>query len=101
MKNNINFDIELLKNIAKLSRIRIPEEQIEYYRDKMSSCLHWFDALSELDVSNVEPMSSVLSVELQIREDKPKPTIREDILANAPLSKYNYFVVPKVIDGKD
>jgi len=52
-----------------------------------------------VDVSGVEPMTSVIPMKLPMREDVVTDgEIEPLILANAPLAEDGFFVVPKVIE---
>jgi aspartyl-tRNA(Asn)/glutamyl-tRNA(Gln) amidotransferase subunit C len=68
----------------------------------MDGILTHIDKLSELDTSNVEPMSQVLydaEDVATLREDvERKPLGNADALANAPVAGQGYFKVPRVIE---
>jgi aspartyl-tRNA(Asn)/glutamyl-tRNA(Gln) amidotransferase subunit C len=57
------------------------------------------EQLSEVDVEGVEPMTSVIPMELKQREDKVTDgDIADDIVRNAPAADNHFFVVPKVVE---
>jgi aspartyl-tRNA(Asn)/glutamyl-tRNA(Gln) amidotransferase subunit C len=57
------------------------------------------ESLSGVDVSGVEPIASVLPMEMKKRPDiVTDGGIVDDILSNAPAREDNFFVVPKVIE---
>jgi aspartyl-tRNA(Asn)/glutamyl-tRNA(Gln) amidotransferase subunit C len=52
-----------------------------------------------VDVSGVEPMTSVIPMEMKKRADEVTDGgIADDILKNAPARNDHYFVVPKVVE---
>ncbi len=60
---------------------------------------NWVEELDEVNTDNVEPLVSVNSESLTLRQDEVTAGhICEEILANAPVKEYGYFVVPKVVE---
>jgi aspartyl-tRNA(Asn)/glutamyl-tRNA(Gln) amidotransferase subunit C len=90
---------EVVKKISKLSRIASNDEFETSMIKDLNSILKFVDQLNELDIKNVEPLSSVIEQKLFQREDIVKKTNeKKDILKNSPIKNENYFVVPKVIE---
>ena len=55
--------------------------------------------LDEVDVTGVEPMTSVTPIAMKKREDKVTDGQKaDDIVANAPATDRNFFQVPKVVE---
>ena len=93
------IDAATVRRVAKLARIREPEARLEPLAQELSSILGWIEQLSEVDTDGVEPMASAVAVKLPLRED----VVTEGgdpakVLANAPLARDNFFVVPKVVE---
>ena len=67
-----------------------------------STCLTiltFVEQLNELNIKNIEPLSSVVEQKLFQREDVVKiMNEKKDVLKNSPHKNENYFVVPKVIE---
>ena len=62
----------------------------------MQEILQYIDTLSELDTEGIEPLSHALPLTNVMREDEVQPSIPpEEVLANAPVRKDNYFLVPR------
>lgn len=90
---------EMVKHIALLSRLELKEEEIELYQDQLSRILDYIEKLNEVETSDVEPTSHVLSLSNVFREDKVISTLsRDEALRNAPDSTEKFFRVPKIID---
>ena len=90
---------ETVKKISKLSRIASNEEFETSMIKDLNSILKFVEQLNELDIKNIEPLSSVVDQKLLQREDVVKKTNeKEDILKNSPNKNKDYFVVPKVIE---
>jgi aspartyl-tRNA(Asn)/glutamyl-tRNA(Gln) amidotransferase subunit C len=88
-----------VRKVARLSRIAVPEERLDELAGELNSILGWIDQLNEVDVSGVEPMTSVVETKLPMREDiVTDGNIQDQVLANAPRSEDGFFVVPKSVE---
>lgn len=95
----MTLDIATVKRVAHLSRIALTDEEAEQMTNELNTRLGFIEQLNEVDVSGVEPMTSVLPMKLRTREDVVTDgNIAAEITANAPESEDNFFVVPKVIE---
>ena len=92
-------DAATVRRIAHLSRIAVAEHEIEHLRGELNSILAFVEQLSEVDVSGVEPMTSVTPMAMKKRDDKVTDGgIVADIIRNAPSAEGSYFAVPKVVE---
>ncbi len=95
----MSVDAATVKRIGRLARIRIEDSEVETYQSELNTILGFVEQLSEVDVTGVEPMTSVTPMVLRRREDKVTDGgYPEQIVANAPLSQDNFFMVPKVVE---
>ena len=95
----MSVDIEAVRRIAHLSRIRVSEEEMPHLQDEINAILKFVDALQAVDIEGVEPMTSVTPMRLPMRDDVVTDgEILDEILANAPLPEDGFFLVPKVIE---
>lgn len=95
----MSVDAATVKRIGRLARIRIEEGEVETYQNELNTILGFVEQLGEVDVSGVEPMTSVMPMALRRREDKVTDGGYPDkIVANAPLTEDNFFMVPKVVE---
>ena len=95
----MSVDAATVKRIGRLARIRIEESEVATYQSELNTILGFVEQLSEVDVTGVEPMTSVTPMSLRRREDKVTDGgYPERIVANAPLSQDNFFMVPKVVE---
>lgn len=95
----MTVDVEAVKNIAFLSRLKIEEENVEATKDEFNKIMAWVDTLREVDTENVEPLISVNENNIALRKDEViAGNCAKEILANAPMQEYGYFAVPKVIE---
>lgn len=88
-----------VRKIARLSRIAVPEDQMESLAEDLSGIMGWIEQLNEVDIEGVEPMTSVVAAKLPMREDVVTDgNIQDQVLANAPKSDEGFFVVPKAVE---
>ena len=92
-------DQDTVRRIARLARIRLSEEDVPVYEAELNNILHWIEQLNALDVTGVEPLTSVVEMEMKQRDDVVTDgDIPDDVLANAPAAQDHYFAVPKVVE---
>jgi aspartyl-tRNA(Asn)/glutamyl-tRNA(Gln) amidotransferase subunit C len=95
----LSVDAATVKRIARLARIRIEEDEVARYQDELNAILGFVEQLGEVDVTDVEPMTSVTPMRLRRREDVVSDGGYADrVVVNAPLSEDNFFMVPKVVE---
>lgn len=95
----MSVDQATVKRVAKLSRIAISEENLGKMEGELNAILGFIEQLSEVDVDGVEPMTSVTPMEMKKRKDGVTDGAKaDDIIANAPESDDNFFIVPKVVE---
>jgi len=87
-----------VQHVAKLSRLRLSDEEIQSYKRELSSILDYVAMLEELDTEHISPLQNVLPSKNIWREDEPRNKKKSKaILKNAPESEKNYFKVPKIL----
>jgi aspartyl-tRNA(Asn)/glutamyl-tRNA(Gln) amidotransferase subunit C len=95
----MSVDIDTVKRVARLSRIAVTEEEASRMTGELNVILGFVEQLSEVDVEGVEPMTSVIPMAMKKREDGVTDGGKAaDIVANAPATEENFFLVPKVVE---
>lgn len=90
---------ETIEYVAILAKLELSAGEKVKAKQEMAKMLDYFDMLNDLDTSGVEPMSHVFPITNVFREDVVvNGDDSENMLANAPAQKDNYFSVPKVIN---
>ena len=85
--------------VAHLARIAVDPAEVDKLGAEFNSMLGFVEQLSELDVSGVEPMTSVRPMRIKMRQDVVTDGGYPDrIIANAPAAEDDFFVVPKVVE---
>jgi aspartyl-tRNA(Asn)/glutamyl-tRNA(Gln) amidotransferase subunit C len=87
------------RRVAHLARIRVAEAELPALSADLSRILAFAEQLAEVDVSEVEPMTSVTPMRLRLRADAVTDGgLRDAVLANAPETAEGFFAVPKVVE---
>ncbi|MFL5260083.1 MAG: Asp-tRNA(Asn)/Glu-tRNA(Gln) amidotransferase subunit GatC [Hyphomicrobiales bacterium] len=95
----MSVDSATVKRIARLARIKVQEKDIPRLEGELNSILHWVEQLNAVDVSGVEPMTSVVAMKMKQRQDEVTDGhYPADIVRNAPASEDDFFLVPKVVE---
>ncbi len=95
----MSVDTATVKRVARLARIAVTEEETERLRGDLNAILGFVEQLNEVDVTGVEPMTSVRPMEMKKRDDVVTDGGYPDkIVANAPVTTDDFFVVPKVVE---
>jgi len=95
------IDNETVKNVAKLARLAMSEEEIATFGSQLSAILENIAILREADVSGVSPTSHASRLTTIMREDIPQPSYApETLLANAPAQEDNCLKVRAVLEGE-
>jgi aspartyl-tRNA(Asn)/glutamyl-tRNA(Gln) amidotransferase subunit C len=95
----MSVDAAAVRRIAQLARIAVQEDEVEPLRGELNAILAFVEQLGEVDIEGVEPMTSVTPMRMKMREDiVTDGEIADAIVANAPASEDNFFLVPKVVE---
>ena len=95
----MKIDKNTTLKIAKLSRIKIKDDEIDELSTQLSSIVNWVEQLNEVNTDNVEPLSNVSMTKLPLRKDiEDTEDNSKEVLSNAPDKLGNYFAVPKVVE---
>ena len=90
---------ELVDYISQLSRLSLPEEEKEAMAAQLERIVAYMDLLSQLDTTDIEPMSHVFPVKNVLRPDVAEPSLdRAALLANAPARDGEMFLTPKSVE---
>ena len=95
----MSVETETVKRVARLACIKIDDDAAARMTGELNTILVFVEKLNEVDVSRVEPMTAVVAQPIKMRADVvTNGGIAEKVVANAPASEDNLFVVPKVIE---
>lgn len=82
-------------HVARLAQIALSDDELDTMVGQLSSILEHVQALSELDLSEVEPTAHALDLSNVTRPDEPRASWpRDEVLSNAPEPQDGAFRVP-------
>jgi aspartyl-tRNA(Asn)/glutamyl-tRNA(Gln) amidotransferase subunit C len=88
-----------VRRVARLARIKVKDEDVPRLAGELNVILNFVEQLNEVDVSKVEPLTSVVSVDMRMRDDVVTDGGAPDrVVSNAPASEDNFYMVPKVVE---
>jgi aspartyl-tRNA(Asn)/glutamyl-tRNA(Gln) amidotransferase subunit C len=95
----MSVDLAIVKRVARLARIAVTEEDANRMVGELNGILGFVEQLNEVDVTGVEPMTSVTPMQMRKRNDDVTDGDKAaDVVANAPVTDNNFFLVPKVVE---
>jgi aspartyl-tRNA(Asn)/glutamyl-tRNA(Gln) amidotransferase subunit C len=95
----MSVDASTVRKIAHLARIAVIEHEVAHLQGELNAILAFVEQLSEVNVADVEPMTSVTPMVMKNRADIVTEGGDADaILRNAPACDDHFFVVPKVVE---
>jgi aspartyl-tRNA(Asn)/glutamyl-tRNA(Gln) amidotransferase subunit C len=90
---------EEVRHVAQLSRLQLSDAEVHRFTDQLGQILDYVNKLGELDLTDVEPLTTAIDMTNVQREDLEKPGLAvEQTLDNAPDQAPPFFKVPKVFD---
>lgn len=95
----MSVDAETVRRIAHLARIAVAEEEVGQLEGELNAILAFVEQLSEVNIEGVEPMTSVIPMQMRKRADVVTDgDIADEVVRNAPAKDDHFFVVPKVVE---
>lgn len=95
----MSVDAATVRRIAQLARIAVTDAEVPHLQGELNAMLAFVEQLQEVDVDGVEPMTSVMPMEMKKRHDVVNDgEIVDKVTANAPDEQDHFFLVPKVVE---
>lgn len=94
---------EITRKIAKLSRLKLTEIEVEQFTKELGKILDFVAQLNEVDTQGIEPLLHGMALDPHFREDLAIPLSEEEtrkIVACAEQSLYDQYKVPQVLGGE-
>lgn len=85
--------------LARLSRLRLTEDEIDQFEAEISEILAYVEQLSEVDTTGLEPTAQVTGLTNVMRDDITIDygMTQESLLKNAPATEKKQFRVKRVL----
>ena len=94
---------EVTRKVAKLSRLKLSDAEIERYTAELGKILDFVAELNAVNTDGVEPLVHGFALDAHFREDValllPEETTRK-IVACAEQNLYDQYKVPQVLGGE-
>ena len=95
----MSVDGGTVRRIAHLARIAVSDDEVPHLEKELNAILAFVEELNAVDVTDVEPMTSVTPMRMRLRSDRVSDGgIADAVVANAPVVHGHFFAVPKVIE---
>ena len=95
----MSVDAATVSRIAQLARIAVTDAEVPHLQGELNAMLAFVEQLQEVNVDGVEPMTSVMPMEMKKRLDVVNDgEIVDKVTANAPDEQDHFFLVPKVVE---
>ncbi len=98
MKGESIMDLEMIKYLAELGKLKFTDEELKKASEDMTSIIELMDKVKEIDVV-YDPYLDNKNVFLNdLREDKNAASLETEKLLKNAKNQQNCFVVPKVVE---
>jgi aspartyl-tRNA(Asn)/glutamyl-tRNA(Gln) amidotransferase subunit C len=95
----MSVDAATVRRIAQLARIAVTDAEVPHLQGELNAMLAFVEQLQEVNVDGIEPMTSVMPMEMKKRVDVVNDgEIVDKVTANAPDEQDHFFLVPKVVE---
>jgi aspartyl-tRNA(Asn)/glutamyl-tRNA(Gln) amidotransferase subunit C len=96
-KQEVQIDKKLVKEIASLARLDLTNEETQMFVSQFKDILDYVSILNEVETDNVPPAYLSSANKSVTREDEIEESVpTHEFLSNAPQSKDDYVVIPRV-----
>lgn len=94
----MSVDEKTVRRVARLARIKVEDSAVPKLAEELNAILAFVEQLDEVDVTGVEPLTSVVAMEMKKRKDVVTDgNYPKAIVANTN-SEDDFFMVPKVVE---
>ena len=94
----MKIPLQEAKYIAGLAKLRLIEDQLLLFTEKLNTILDYMEKLNEVDTRGIAPTYHPLRIPNSLREDIIEGSLgKKEAMENAPQKDGDFFSVPKVI----
>lgn len=87
-----------VEHVAHLARLGLTEDELTLLEGQLNHIVDQYAVFADLDTDHISPTAQTIELENILREDVTRPSLpRDEILALAPLTAGEYFVVPPIL----
>ncbi|MEM8638413.1 MAG: Asp-tRNA(Asn)/Glu-tRNA(Gln) amidotransferase subunit GatC [Cyanobacteria bacterium P01_G01_bin.54] len=87
-----------VQKVAHLARLSLSSDEEKSFTRQLSSILDYFEQLSELDTTDVEPTTRAIDISNITRPDQLQSTVNPAVMLEvAPAPDGGFFRVPQIL----
>lgn len=94
----MQFSHEDMTKLARLSRLALSDAELSARQKDLEQILGYVQTLQNVDISEVQPMTHAIPMELYLRPDEPQPEIGRRGLMSSAGYEDGLIKVPKIIE---
>lgn len=95
----MSISLQDVAKIANLARLEITEEEAARYANSLTSIMELIEQMSEVDTTDVAPLSHPLDATQRLRDDEVTASNQRDLYQNiAPQVEAGLYLVPQIIE---
>ena len=94
----MSVDDKTVRRVAKLARIKVEEKDVPKMAGELNAILAFVEQLNEVNVDGIEPLTSVVAMEMKKRKDVVTDGHYPKAIVANTQSEDHFFVVPKVVE---
>lgn len=96
-----NLKIDQVKRVAKLSKLELKEDKINFWATQLSQILNFVEKIDNLKTEGLEPLVNLSGQQNVFREDEIKPSIsQKEALKNSSAVYQGYFKVKAIFSDE-
>lgn len=98
MTTKLTISKEQVEHVAWLAKIKLTEDEKNYFTKQLNEILDYFKKIDEIDTSNIPPTFHVLDLVNVLRDDEVEPSLpTEEALRNAPQKEDSFIKAPRIL----
>ena len=94
----MGLSLDQVKKIAKLSRIKMTDDQLKNMRVELENIFNHIDVIQKAATENIEPTGHSVNLDSVFRDDVVEKSVPvKEVLKNAPKQDDDFFTVRTII----
>ncbi|MDE2385049.1 MAG: Asp-tRNA(Asn)/Glu-tRNA(Gln) amidotransferase subunit GatC [Alphaproteobacteria bacterium] len=94
----MSVDEKTVRRVARLARIKVEEKDVPKLQGELNVILAFVEQLNEVNVEGVEPLTSVVAMDMKKRQDVVSDGHYPKAIVANTVHEDDFFMVPKVVE---
>jgi len=94
----MSVDEKTVRRVARLARIKVEDAAVPKLAGELNAILDFVEQLNEVDVTGVEPLTSVVAMDMKKHKDLVTDGHYPKAIVSNTTSEDDFFIVPKVVE---